>query len=172
MKLKKRNWLIAFLFVVGLPGLYAQTFLNVKEKSGTQTSFALSEINKLIFESGNMAVIKKSAYSSGFGVIDIRYLDFTNITSNGKVVDAMHNKIRLYPNPVTDLLQIQYESAEAETVLIQIVDLQGKILFQQTIANKSGTNNVYIPFNSFQKGLYLCSLYHRNKLETGKVVKL
>jgi len=170
-KQKTVNSLIVFLFAIGLSGLQAQTLLNVKEKLGAQTLFALSGLNKLIFSSDKMTVIKKTGNNSDFSLINIRYLNFTNTTAINEMSDSRNSNLKLFPNPVIDLLNIQFESANEENVLIQIMNVQGKILYQQRLTNQTGINNLSIPLESFQKGLYLCQLIHGNKLEINKFVK-
>jgi len=171
MKQKKVNSLIVFLFAIGFTGLQAQTLLNVKEKLGTLTPFALSGLNKLIFSSDKMTVIKKTGNNSDFSLINIRYLNFTNPSVINEISNSRNGNLKLFPNPIMDLLNIQFESANEGNVLIQIINVQGKILFQQRFTNQTGINNLSIPLESFQKGLYLCQLIHGNKLEINKFVK-
>ena len=171
MKQKKVNSLIVFLFAIGLSGLQAQTLLNVKEKTGTQTSFVLSGLNKLIFSSDKMTVINKTGNNSDFSLLNIRYLNFTNTTAINEISDSRNSNLKLFPNPVIDLLYIQFESSNVENGLIQIMNVQGKILYQQRLTNQTGINNLRIPLGSFPKGLYLCQLNHGNKIEINKFVK-
>lgn len=171
MKQKKINSLIVLLFAIGLSGLQAQTLLNVKETLGTQTSFALNGMNKLIFNSDKMTVIKKTGINSDFSLINIRYLNFTNTTAINEISDSRNRNLKLFPNPVIDLLNIQFKSANEENVLIQIMNVQGKILYQQRFTNQTGINNLSIPLASFQKGLYLCQLIYGVKLEINKFEK-
>lgn len=171
MKQKKVRWLIVLPLVFSLSGLQAQSFLNVNEKSGTQASFALSDIKKLIFTTGIMTVIPKTGINSDFSLPDIRFLDFTNTTSVNKPTNAGRSSLKLYPNPVKDLLHLQYDSGDGDCVLIQILDVQGKVLYQNDLPNQQGTNFFNIPVETFRKGLYLCRLRNGNKLEISRFIK-
>jgi len=170
MKKEKITWIIVLLFVICLSGLQAQTSLNVKDKSGTQTSFLLSSLNKLVFTAGNMTVDKKDGSSDDFVLVNIRNLNFSNTTAIDQVNSTGTNML-LYPNPVTDRLQVRYESVTEENVQVQLIDIQGRVLYQQNIKSQQGTNYVNIPVGSFQNGLYLCKLQKGNNIEISKFIK-
>ena len=146
--------------------------MNVQEKSGTQTSFALNDINKLTFTSGKMTVSPKTDNNTDFLILDLRYLNFTSTTSISEIKRIGNYGLKLYPNPVSDVLQIGYETGNTESVLVQILDIQGKVLYQQNLPNHAGSNNFIIPVKSLQGGLYLCRLKHGNKLEISRFIKL
>ena len=169
MKQKKRILFIVFLFVLGLE-LQAQTLLNVNEKSGTRTSFALSGLNKLIFSSGNMIVSMKGGNFTNFALANISTLNFKTITAIAEINHDDGN-LKLYPNPVHNFLTIQVESDHGEDVFILIMDIQGRVLFQQTQLNQSGLCQAIIPVESFQQGMYLCRIQHGKKLEINKFIK-
>jgi hypothetical protein len=171
MKQKKVRWLIVFLLVFNLSGLQAQSFLNVNQNSGTQASFALSDVKKLIFTPGKMTVIPKTGINSDFSLPDILYLDFTNTTSVLEPDNAAYNSLKLYPNPVKDALHLQFDCSEGDCVQIQILDVQGKVLYQNDLPNQQGTNFFNIPVEPFRKGLYLCRLRNGNKLEISRFIK-
>ena len=172
MKQEKVRWLIILLLVFSLAGLQAQTFLNIKAKSGTQSSFALSDLSKVTFTTGKMTVIPRTGNPSDFAIPEIHNLDFTNTTSIRETKNARNNGLKLYPNPVQDLLQIEYESGKGENVLVQILDVQGKVLFQNKLPNQPGINIIDIHVETFRKGLYLCRIKLGTRLETSRFIKL
>src|SRR5690554_5092155 len=57
MRHKRLKLSAVLLLGLGLTGLQAQT-MYVKESSGTQTAYALSNIQKMSFSSGNLTVTK------------------------------------------------------------------------------------------------------------------
>ncbi|MDP4238127.1 MAG: T9SS type A sorting domain-containing protein [Bacteroidota bacterium] len=171
MEKNKITWTtIVFLLVLGLPGLRGQTTLNVNEKSGTQASFVLSNLHKLVFTSGNMTVSQKDGSNTDFALLNIRNLTFTEITSNNEVNPA-ETDVMLYPNPVQDKLQVRYESATEENVQLQLIDIQSRVLYQQSLKSQPGVNYFDIPMESFQKGLYLCRVQKGDKIEIHKFIK-
>ncbi len=71
------------------------------------------------------------------------------------VLDAKLMTINIYPNPVKNVLQLQLNAIKAETVTIQIADVQGKVLQQFSKNLVLGNNNISVATNSFTKGTYL-----------------
>ncbi|MFN0213682.1 MAG: T9SS type A sorting domain-containing protein [Saprospiraceae bacterium] len=59
------------------------------------------------------------------------------------------------PNPVTDRFALQSYSERAEESLVQLLDLQGKIIFEKTFSAVIGMNRWEIEPNIKTKGLYL-----------------
>lgn len=161
-----------FLLVLGLTGLRAQLQLNVTEKAGTVSSFALSSIGKLSFSEGNLLVNKTSGITSTFGLSNIQKLTFAPSTVGVKnIASKGSSSISLYPNPVIDELQLSYESIQAKTLQVEIIDLQGRVLHREVISNQNGSNHAIIPLSQLGKGLYLCRMQYGDKSETIKFLK-
>jgi hypothetical protein len=160
--------IISFL----ITGLQAQSTLYVKEKSGTQTPFELDGIRKLTFPAGNITVNKTDGNMSIYELSDIRYLSFSDFTTDVKIIARQESSnLTLFPNPVIDQLLISYESLKAGNVQVAIIDIQGKVLHQQTINSQNGTNHAIISVSQLPKGLYVCRLQNGDKLETIKFIK-
>ncbi|MDO9257588.1 MAG: T9SS type A sorting domain-containing protein [Bacteroidales bacterium] len=151
----------------------AQYTLFVKEKTGTQTPYAIAGIKKLTFASGNMIVNKENGNTTSYELDSLCYLNFGNNLYTGiPTIGAERNSaITLYPNPVNDQLHIQYESATTEDIQLKITDILGRLVLQKTISSHSGTNEITIPVEQLPQGLYLCSLRNGNKLEINKFLK-
>lgn len=171
MRHKKLKLCVILLLGIAMSYLHAQNTLNLKEKSGTLTSFALNNINRLTFASGNMTINKKDGTTSEFALTGIRYLNFSNSTSNEEIRSEENSNLILYPNPAKDQLSVRYESTSSEEVQFQIIDVQGKAVYQQILCSQTGLNYSTISVVQLKKGLYLCRLINGNKLETGKFIK-
>jgi hypothetical protein len=172
MKYKKVKLSALLFFGFGLIGLHAQNQLYVKEKTGTQTPITLSNIKKLTFATGNMIVNKSDGNASTFSLSNIQYLIFNDNTTNVSQLSLQESsKMILYPNPVIDQLQISYEAIMEGVVHLEIIDLQGKVLYQQIISCQTGINHAIIPISQLTNGLYMCSLKNGNKIQTLKFFK-
>lgn len=172
MQQKKTKLSTILLFLgAGLTAVQAQVSMNVKENTGTQTSYALTNIRKLTFPTGNMLVTKTDGSTNTYALSGIRYLNFTDLTTSiAKDIQANSNMM-LYPNPVTDRLQISYESLKVGRVQVEIMDVQGKILYQQTINCQNGPNQAIIPVSQLSEGLYICRVQSDDKIEMSKFFK-
>lgn len=72
--------------------------------------------------------------------------------------------LKIYPNPATDVLNLQAENLITEKIQVTITDINGRII-SQTDAQPSGGNiDTHININSLPAGLYMA------KIRTGKEV--
>ena len=170
MNFKKISTLL--LLCLALSGVHSQSTLYVKEKAGTQTVFALSDVRKLTFPAGSLTVNKNDGNSNTYVLSDIRYLNFTDLaTSVEQFANRETDNMILFPNPVMDQMKVSFQSAGTGNLQIDIIDIQGKVLQQQNISSQNGTNLFTINIAQLPQGLYLCRLQNGNKLETIKFLK-
>jgi len=171
-KQNSRSIISLLLLGLGLTGLQAQSTMYVNEFSGTQTPYALSIIRKLTFPIGNITVNKTSGVNDTYALSDIRYLNFIDLTTGVSQISKQETvNTNLFPNPVNDQLQINFETIEAGNIQVEIVDIQGKVLLQKTISSQNGTNKSIIHISQLAKGIYLCRLQSNTKIETIKFIK-
>jgi len=79
--------------------------------------------------------------------------------------NLVEKEIVLSPNPVRDLLQIDFNGKTSSHVKVGLVDLYGRVVWQQ-----SGIENIDV--SSFPKGIYFVHIKHGNKpILIKKVVK-
>jgi hypothetical protein len=171
MRHKKLKWSAVIWLCLGLAGLQAQNTMFVNERSGTQTPYAFTSINKLTFASDNMTVNKKDGSTSIYALTDIRYLNFGITTAIAEISGEKGNDILLFPSPVKDQLHIRYESKTTGNVQLQILNVQGKFIYQQTLCSLYGTNYLTIPVTKLEHGMYMCRLQNGSKIETAKFIK-
>jgi hypothetical protein len=169
MRHKKLTWYAVLFLVLSMASLEAQNILVINEKSGTQATFNLSGIKTLTFSTNNLTINKKDGTLSAYVLTDLRYLNFGTATALGNY--TFDSKLMLFPNPVTNQLCIQYSSSTIKKVQLQILDIQGRIVLQQTLDSFQGTNYAFIPVTQFSKGLYFVLIQNGNKLETTKFIK-
>ena len=171
MRHKRLKLSAVLLLGLGLTGL-AQNKLYVKEKAGTQTAFVLSDVRKLTFPSGSIIVNKNDGNTSTYALSNIRYLNFTDLSVGvSQFANQETGNIILFPNPVTDELKINFQSAGKWNLQIDIIDIQGKVLHQENISSQTGINFFTINIAQLPQGLYLCRLQNGNKVETIKFIK-
>lgn len=96
-------------------------------------------------------------------------------TNSNENIDDEKNiiteKVKVYPNPVDNLINFDVSSAKEESALIRITDLQGKEIFGLTIPIQIGINNIELPTNDIPSGLYLYEVKTSDNTFTGKLVK-
>ena len=171
MKQTRAKWIFIILLTVGFTGLRAQTSLNVKVKTGAQSSFFLSDIKTLTFISGTLSVNKRDGNRNDFAMTDVRNLNFSSGATDNKIINDGIITMMLYPNPVRDFLQVKYDSKAEENVNVQIINILGKVVYQRVMKSQTGTNYIDIHTEYFQNGMYLCRIQNGNKIETAKFIK-
>ena len=91
------------------------------------------------------------------GFVGINENDFTNIN------------ISIYPNPVTDILNIHFQN-NADKVSVQILDIMGRILYNEVLFNIN--NDVIINTSSMPSGTYVIRVINSNDLLQKSFIKL
>jgi hypothetical protein len=165
--------LIAILFFgMGLTGLQAQNKLYVKEKTGTQLSFAFKSIRKIIFTTDNMMVDLTDGNSGTCALDDIRYLNFIDLTTDVSQINSKENRyITLYPNPVDEELTVVFQSSFQGILQIDLINMQGKITYRKTVDKSENKKKLNINILDIPKGLYVCRLFNGQTIETSKFIK-
>jgi hypothetical protein len=80
------------------------------------------------------------------------------------------NETRVYPNPVSGLLNIAYYNTTAAGSLFMLTDVTGKVLLTQTLAGSTGAESIDV--SRLVSGIYLYRIVE-DKVTTaqGKVIK-
>ncbi len=71
--------------------------------------------------------------------------------------------ISIYPNPVTEKLIAEVFKTDAESVTVSVVDLAGRILFEQVNNVKAGLNKIEVNTSTLAKGTYLLQITGKDK---------
>ena len=68
------------------------------------------------------------------------------------------SQTKLFPNPVTDVLNIQYSGNALNEMQIEIVDLSGRVVLVQNLFDIETGQQISLNVNSLRKGIYLCRM--------------
>lgn len=79
-------------------------------------------------------------------------------------------KIRFSPNPNNGKFSLNFELSKKSPVQIQIFDIQGKEVYNESIKNFSGTYQNNIDISEHGKGIYFLRIIQGNKANTNKIV--
>ncbi len=149
----------------------AQSSMNVEQSSGT-TTFLVADIDKLTFPDVNLAVQKKDASTQTIALGAISSITFSQgITTSVVKEKKEESSVKLYPMPVSNLLNISYSSATNGSVIMQIIDMQGAIVLTSGAMVVKGQNTLSMDLGSIAKGLYLFRLNDGQIIESEKIVK-
>lgn len=89
----------------------------------------------------------------------------TGINTMGINEPTIFNEIKVYPNPVSEEINILFEKAFSGVV--SLYDLTGKQVYSSDLANK---NNAVINVEKFAKGVYILLIKAHGKIHTQKLI--
>jgi hypothetical protein len=104
-----------------------------------------------------------SAYSASY---------FHDLSASGqRVMSELLSETQLYPNPVRDVLNIEFTTSTPSEVRIVISDNLGKESFSMNNTYEKGTQKETIDLSRLAAGYYFVSIYSNDNVETMKFVK-
>ena len=74
---------------------------------------------------------------------------------------------RIYPNPVSDIVNIEAESYYQANWQVQLINVQGKVLLQQSLSNKE----LQLQMTSYPPGIYYIRITSNVYKANHKIIK-
>jgi hypothetical protein len=113
---------------------------------------------------------------TGTGFYRLRMVDIDNKFSYSRVVavtstSGIKDLLQLFPNPVTDVLQLQLQSDKKETATLSITTIAGQVILQRELQLAEGSNAFSIPVKSFQSGHYYVTIHTSSGRQTLPFIK-
>jgi hypothetical protein len=167
--LSKPLLLLALAFLIGTSG-YAQS---IAPQSVNNAGVKMSQSNgSLSFTVGELVIltqIDSNGNSIGGGFTNGSAISTTVLSIQEP--DATILQVSIFPNPTTDLLQVQIKEASNQEMVLELTDFSGKSLYNghyRLMHQNIGINTV-----NYSSGVYLLSLKKPNGqiLGTYKIVK-
>lgn len=95
--------------------------------------------------------------------------DLMTAIKQADIKDRSDDAIKLYPNPTTGQVTIEFDSFEKGEVMFQLFDMQGREVYE--LRNTDVVGSVHIPNIDLQQGMYLYNISKENEiLKKGKLV--
>ncbi len=84
---------------------------------------------------------------------------------------TVEDQIAVYPNPVTDYLNINFKDLEGEAINIMMYDINGRQVYKKELLDS--TSNETLNFSGFSSGLYILNIEQlaTKKSKSFKIVK-
>jgi hypothetical protein len=81
------------------------------------------------------------------------------------------NVISVYPNPASNLLNLEFQSNKLEKVNIEMINLLGEKVFSKTFQTQIGENNIQLEVDKIPSGIYLLQIKGKDNIFIQKVIK-
>lgn len=98
-------------------------------------------------------------------------LSNTSVSSSAIQTGISNTYFNIYPNPVTDKINIMLNETTAATYNIVVSDMKGNIVSNTIVKATSGSNQFFVDASSFVKGVYVVKLEKSGTVLYKKVVK-
>jgi hypothetical protein len=139
--------------------------VNPKGTGGTATDYALTDREASKYQGSllyyRLKIINLNGSSSYSKVVKIRVPVDASITS-------------VFPNPLQDVLNIRLTLPAAETLKVQVVDMNGKTIYETTRYAPAGVSEIKINTKGWASQLYSVNISNRKQTKefTHQVIKL
>jgi hypothetical protein len=92
------------------------------------------------------------------------------ITSVGIATNDAFNNVTIYPNPANEQFTVSIQNTPFTSILIEIVDIQGKIIFSTTDNNVTSNFSKKVNTEDISKGLYYVNIKSNEGLKVYKLI--
>jgi hypothetical protein len=142
---------------------------NTLRGTGTDNTYTPSEC---AYQAISVVDSVLTTFGDTYRFDNIKYREATTTSVRGVVNDLSNLTFKAYPNPATDLLQINYNAKRNERAEIRLMDMHGRTLLNQLIFMNAGENRYHLNLSKMgiSGGTYILKLLSGTNTETLKVV--
>lgn len=123
----------------GLPELMAQSLV-IRINGGTENTELLSSIRNLTFSDNNLSVAFKTGSTDVYALSDIQKLYFDTGTSSVTTLPENNSQLSIYPNPADN--QIIIRNIPKGTTIVNIYRADGSLILQHPVSSGIETIDV------------------------------
>jgi len=134
--------------------------MTLNENSGSSSSYPISYINKITFQSGDLVVETQSS-TDNFSIGGVRNLVFGQIITETEDIEQAVQELSAYPNPCGDVLNISQNTTGARYF---IYDLNGSLIQSDKAFSRINVSNL-------TTGVYFLQLVGQTNTQTLKLIK-
>ena len=81
------------------------------------------------------------------------------------------DQVKVFPNPFQDRLQLQFQDLKPQNWTFTLMDQTGKLVYSQTLANRTSFSSLELQIPQLPKGIYLYQLIGQEGISRGKLIK-
>src|SRR5690554_306563 len=110
---------------------------------------------------------------TGFGGSSDGNFEFTKEKLSALSVDEngmAKSEVVVYPNPATNNVSLILNNMEANATTVQILNMEGQIMFEQILTGKSDFDVKNIPVHAFRSGVYIVKVSSGEQLFNQKLI--
>ena len=81
------------------------------------------------------------------------------------------NNLKVAPNPISDKIDLYFNSNISESVSVEIINLQGENIYNMTKVVSAGENYINISNLNINTGVYFLKITSNSGISTAKIIK-
>jgi len=159
MKISPHFLFIIFSALFSISGLaQAQsTFIQLHFTDGTQQNFALNNLRKIDFSDTQVRLHQADETIIAWNYNLIDFYRYTDVETNVADAESFSTEIRMdiFPNPATNILNVNYSIPVKETIQIAIYSMSGNRILDQRINNKAESGAWQHDVSDLPSGIYV-----------------
>jgi hypothetical protein len=140
----------------------AQNQLIVSLTNGQTDAFNVSDIRSVKFINNTMNLKENNGTQSSWNIDDVSQYAFSGSNSIASTTGSTSDQVRIFPNPVSDNLNVEYWSLRAGKISIELLDLNGKVIRNVYEGIHQG-KQTYKWTKDLPSGYYLCRIISESK---------
>jgi hypothetical protein len=160
-KILKIQFVLAMLMLSSYLTL-AQNQLIVTLTNGQTDAFNVSDIRSVKFVNNTMNLMENNGSISSWNIDNISQYAFSDANSIVPTTGSTSDQVRIFPNPVSDNLSLEYWSSKTGKISIELLDLNGKVVRSVFEGSHQG-KQTYIWTKDLPGGYFLCRIISESK---------
>jgi hypothetical protein len=140
----------------------AQNQLIVTLTNGQTDAFNVSDIRSVKFVNNTMNLTENNGSQSSWNIENVSQYAFSGASSIVPTTRSKSDQVRIFPNPVSDNLSVEYWSLRAGKISIELLDLKGKVIRSFYEGSHQG-KQTYTWTKDLPSGYYLCRIISESK---------
>ena len=140
----------------------AQNQLIVTLTNGQTDAFNVSDIRSVKFVNNTMNLTENNGSQSSWNIDNVSQYAFSDVNSIIPTTGSTSDQVRIFPNPVSDNLSLEYWSSRTGKISIEILDLNGKVV-RSVFEGMHQGKQTYTWTKDLPSGYYLCRIISESK---------
>lgn len=168
--MKKFCFLLGFVFSISV--LVSQSiYFNYSD--GTSNNYNLTDVRKINFNNDVMQLHLNDGSTYNWNVSTIKYYEYSQNTGIEQILDFVNfHDVKVYPNPLNNLLNVSYNLPILGKVLLEIYDYTGKLLIRKDMGSLNKGNHIdQLNTTKLSSGIYVLTIKGEQSSISKKIIK-
>jgi len=163
--MKLKSALLVILISLCSVSMQAQS-MAVNLLNGSQSTYNLTSVLNLTFNSGNFSV-KTASGTIAYPLTNFKNLKFSQGVYTSVIAKTTASNFLAFPNPFQNNLLVNINGLITSDASISIYSKDGKLMKSLPVSG----SNITLELSDLSAGIYFCSLYNSGEIKTIKIIK-